>query len=106
MRWLLLDSCREVSFLDNAVVRRRLSATARLAALDCFSADALALLLDVLRMYSIAEPIFLLMKARRTGMEVATIVMALSAADQITDLVASSTQLLAKERVSMIGEFT
>lgn len=59
-------------------------------------ADALVLLFDELRIYDIADPIFLFINARRTGIEVAMIVMALSATDQMTDFVASSSCILVK----------
>lgn len=87
---LALDTLRDVSFLDIAVDNRTL-----LFARLCMT-DALVLLLDELRMYDIADPIFLLMNARSTGIEVATIVMALSAADQMTDFVASSSYISVK----------
>lgn len=92
---LALDILRDVSFLDITVDNRTL-VFARL----CMT-DALVLLLDELRMYDIADPIFLLMNARSTGIEVATIVMALSAADQMTDFVASSSYISVK-RLYMI----
>lgn len=87
---LALDTLRDASFFDITVDSRTL-VFARLC-----MADTLVLLLDELRMYEIADPIFLLMKARSTGIEVATIVMALSAADQITDFVASSSYISVK----------